>query len=561
MKKSLPSSIISLWLFTPMISLGGVSPLLLVPDAANSSDNSFGGSLEKTLDDPFEYDANDPTSVLPDQVYNNGSIGYHANLDQDIDAILSYTHTAVSIDADDADLIVDLYGRIDLDCCRDRDDNIDVQIFEGSYDTPIATVTGLMIDNAASGWIRATFDSLPIGTSIDRVRVIGHDSGGGEANNYFTLLEIRSAIITPNVDLDNDGLPDDWEDEHGFSTTDDGSANPANGPDGDPDNDLLSNLEELNNKTDPNDGDSDDDLLKDGEELTGAGSRPATDPLNADTDGDTLSDLVESNTGIFVDASDTGSNPTLADSDSDGTTDDVETANGTNPNDPVSGGNLASGKTGGYFDSTGAPVGSWGGLPATNVNDGVLASISHPADEASTDYYYELDLGADFSISTVVITGRGFRDACCPERLQDQTLVILNSTGAEVFSQAIAGPIVMSEAIDLSAAAPFGQFIRIVNTSGASYAPQLGELAVSGSSVPPAAPLITSLDTDSSSGNVTINWKSQPGATYSIFGSPNLLDFAEVNDSVPSNGTESSFSFVDPEIIGASRYFYYIQKN
>ena len=548
-------------LFLVPAAFGAGVTLTLVSDPANSAASGFGGSVDATLSDGFAYDPTNPDDPLPQLAYS-GAAGYHGVGNNGAAHILSYTlDTAFTTSSEDETIVIDLYGR-DNACCGERDDDIDVHLFNGDYLTAIATVSGLTIDNAAVGIrVRASFDDLPVGTTFDRLQVAGNDTDADPDNNYFTLMEIRAAVLTPDVDNDNDGLPDAWEDEHGFSTTDDGSAIPTNGPDGDPDNDLLSNLEELNNKTDPNDDDSDDDLLKDGEELTGAGSRPATDPLSADTDGDTLSDLVESNTGIFVDASDTGSNPTLADSDSDGTTDDVETANGTNPNDPVSGGNLAIGKTGGYFDSTGTPVGSWGGLPATNVNDGVLASISHPADEASTDYYYELDLGADFSISTVVITGRGFRDACCPERLQDQTLVILNSTGAEVFSQAIAGPIVMSEAIDLSAAAPFGQFIRIVNTSGASYAPQLGELAVSGSSVPPAAPLITSLDADSTSGDVTIKWKSQPGATYSIFGSPNLLDFAEVNDSVPSNGTESSFSFVDPEIIGASEYFYYIQKN
>ena len=69
------------------------------------------------------------------------------------------------------------------------------------------------------------------------------------------------------------------------------------GPNGDPDNDGLNNLEELGSKTDPTEG---------------------------DTDSDGLSDSVEDGGGTFVSASKTGTSPINPDSDNDGLLDGVE---------------------------------------------------------------------------------------------------------------------------------------------------------------------------------------------------------------------------------------------
>ncbi|MDA7934672.1 discoidin domain-containing protein [Akkermansiaceae bacterium] len=548
-------------LLSPALTFGGVTGVLLTPDGPNSSPNSFGGSLEKTLDDPFDYDAEAPEINLPNRIYNNGSIGYHANLGEGVDALLSYTTAITIINSDEAELVVDLYGRVDNVCCNDRDDNIDVQLFQGSFDTPIAAITGVMIDNAGSGWARATFDELPVGTRFDRIRIVGRDSGGGAANNYFTLLELRAAIITPDIDDDNDGLPDDWEVANGISPDDDGTVDPNNGPGGDPDSDNLSNLAEFENRTDPLDDDSDDDTLKDGDEVAGAGNRPATDPLNPDTDGDTLSDLVETNTGTFASASDTGTNPTLTDSDLDSTPDQEEVGRGTDPNDPESGGNLAIGKVAGYFDGTGTPTATWAAFPAANINDGDLTTITHGLSISSPDHYFEIDLAADNSISHVIITGRGFRDDCCADRLENATLSIVNSTGTEVYRQELSGQIIMSQEVDLSAAPPFGQFVRIINTSANEYGPQLGELSIVGSSAPPAALVISEIEADPDSGAVSLTWNSQPGAVYSVFGSEDLLITSELNDSVASQGPTTTYSFNNPEMIGKSRYFYRIQRN
>ena len=148
----------------------------------------------------------------------------------------------------------------------------------------------------------------------------------GEAGSFHLYGLTNQVVVMP--DADGDGLPDAFEVAH----TDPESSTALNAED-DPDNDGLTNLQEFENRTDPNNADSDGDGLDDGDEIAGVGSRPATDPANADTDGDGLSDFAETNTGAFAGASDTGTDPTKSDTDGDGATDGEEVAAGSNPHD------------------------------------------------------------------------------------------------------------------------------------------------------------------------------------------------------------------------------------
>ena len=108
--------------------------------------------------------------------------------------------------------------------------------------------------------------------------------------NGLTLEDVGS------LDSDQDGLVDAWEEQY-FNDL-------AQGGDDDPDQDNLTNLQEVT---------------------------IGTDPTEADTDGDDLEDGVETNTGSFVSASDTGTSPTNADTDGDGLNDGAELDSGTNP--------------------------------------------------------------------------------------------------------------------------------------------------------------------------------------------------------------------------------------
>ena len=191
--------------------------------------------------------------------------------------------------------------------------------------------------------------------------IIGGRNGGRE--NYVGLIddlaiwqevlndeqiEALSNGVSPSgigsTDEDEDGLPDYWEDKYGLDTEDNGSIDKNNGPEGDPDEDGLTNADELENRTDPKKADTDEDGLKDGVETnTGtfvSGTNTGTDPKNADTDKDGLLDGVETGTGELVDKNNTGTDPNNADTDGDGYADGGEIVGGTDPHDPNSKGAL-----------------------------------------------------------------------------------------------------------------------------------------------------------------------------------------------------------------------------
>ena len=165
-------------------------------------------------------------------------------------------------------------------------------------------------------------------------------------------------LTSGSVDSDGDGLADFWE-EQTFGNLDATA-------DEDGDGDTLTNIQELQNGSDPTKADSDGDGLNDNIE-NGSGTwvdatNTGTKPRVADTDTDGLNDKVESNTGVFVDANNTGTNPHNFDSDGDRRNDGSEVANGTDPNDPgdpASNGGLEGWWT--FDEGTGSRVQWWFG--------------------------------------------------------------------------------------------------------------------------------------------------------------------------------------------------------
>ena len=186
---------------------------------------------------------------------------------------------------------------------------------------------------------------------------IGANGGGG--NNLTGMVDefavysgtlteaeigqLAAGTATPSdiarvpEDADNDGLLDSWEVAFGLSSSDDGSVDPNNGPDGDPDLDGLTNLEEFDAGLEPDNDDFDMDNLLDGVETnTGTyvdATDTGTDPKNSDTDGDGLSDDVEDPAKPFVDVNQPGTDPTRVDTDGDGFGDLLEINNGSDPTD------------------------------------------------------------------------------------------------------------------------------------------------------------------------------------------------------------------------------------
>ena len=176
--------------------------------------------------------------------------------------------------------------------------------------------------------------------SVQAGDIFGFRIGG---QNFDSTSIINGVLIVSNFrvvqegesDSDQDGLPDIWEIKYGLSNNDDGSVDINNGPNGDPDNDGLNNLEELGSKTDPTEGDTDSDGLSDKVEDGGgifvSASKTGTSPINPDSDNDGLLDGVENPLLDFVDADQTGTSPHVADTDGDGVNDGIEVSVGRNP--------------------------------------------------------------------------------------------------------------------------------------------------------------------------------------------------------------------------------------
>ncbi len=194
------------------------------------------------------------------------------------------------------------------------------------------TTTGLVTN--------ANFVNLPTTFSGDDAFTFAFAARTGGANEE---VQIDNLVITTGApDTDGDGLPDAWEIANMFDPNDNGEnpnnvgavGNPVNGAMGNPDNDELPNLGELNNGTNPRVADTDMDNLLDGPEVNGtAGMRPATNPLSPDTDNDGLNDDVESNSMVFNGPTDPGTDPTDPDTDGDLSPDRREILKGTNPLD------------------------------------------------------------------------------------------------------------------------------------------------------------------------------------------------------------------------------------
>ena len=183
-------------------------------------------------------------------------------------------------------------------------------------------------------------------------------------NNHGTILvngteNGRSTffLLKPADDLDNDGLPDDWEQQIAQNDPNDNIHTPADiDPHADHDNDGATNLEEFLAGTDPTDGpgseDTDGDNLPDqwerdhfgdlsegwNDDFEGDGLRNGKElelgtlPDDPDTDGDTMPDGWEVENGL--DPLDPGDAD--GDSDNDGATNGEEHNAESDPRDPAS---------------------------------------------------------------------------------------------------------------------------------------------------------------------------------------------------------------------------------
>ncbi|MFT7172207.1 MAG: hypothetical protein ACI9NQ_000416 [Paracoccaceae bacterium] len=194
------------------------------------------------------------------------------------------------------------------------------------------TTTGLLT-NADFLNVPTTFDGDDAYTFVFSARV-----GGA---NQTVLIDNFTIETGSGDDSDGDGLSNVYETLNGLDPDDDGSGDPNNGADGDPDMDNLTNIEERDLGTNPQEADTDSDGYRDDVENNTttwvSALATGTDPINDDSDGDGLLDGVENPDLPFVDADQTGSDPNIVDSDTDGLDDGYEITNSLNPSDDGSG--------------------------------------------------------------------------------------------------------------------------------------------------------------------------------------------------------------------------------
>ncbi len=134
---------------------------------------------------------------------------------------------------------------------------------------------------SSTGFYRDTW-ALKLGVNVLHLYTMDTESNASEKTIQITY---DPDYNTPGGDDDGDGLPNQWETDHGL---DPNSSSGVNGADGDLDNDTLTNLEEYQRGTLPNSPNSDSDTLTDDFEV-----QLGTNPLEPDTDGDGINDDIE----------------------------------------------------------------------------------------------------------------------------------------------------------------------------------------------------------------------------------------------------------------------------
>lgn len=201
--------------------------------------------------------------------------------------------------------------------------------------------------------------------------VIRSDPAPGPVACGSDLTLVVSSGLNPEGDTDQDGMSNTFEEQFGLDPK-------VNDAEGDLDSDQLTNLGEFQRNTDPTQPDSDSDGMpdgfevrfgldplsddggddQDGDQLTNLKEfQIATDPTKPDTDGDGLPDNYEDRFGLNPNANDAGNdpdgdgltnqkefqlatNPTSADTDGDGMPDGYEDQFGLNPTANDAGGDL-----------------------------------------------------------------------------------------------------------------------------------------------------------------------------------------------------------------------------
>ncbi len=200
---------------------------------------------------------------------------------------------------------------------------------EISFDYQVSTETGYdFLEFRVDGVVVEEFSGAKQGSYSHILEAGVHslqfvyrkDASEADNEDRVWIDNIRFQAI--NKDLDDDGMPNGWEDQYGLDPQDPADAEL------DLDSDGLSNRQEYEMNTDPGNNDSDADGLTDGVEVNDLG----TSATSEDTDLDGLPDGFE----FYNDLDPKDPGDASLDADKDGVTNDAEYQMGTDPRDAQS---------------------------------------------------------------------------------------------------------------------------------------------------------------------------------------------------------------------------------
>lgn len=130
---------------------------------------------------------------------------------------------------------------------------------------------------------------------------------------------------------------------------------------------------------------------------------------------------------------------------------------------------------------------------ASAINDGDTTTIAHPQISGTLGFTYTIDLLGGYEVNQIDLLNR---DNCCPERLSNYRVSVLDAMMSEVFGMDIRTDGTNSGLSGVDTVNPggvIGNFVQITNLSGESYNPQIAEVSVFGI-LDPNAPVNVALN-------------------------------------------------------------------